>query len=416
MAYRLSRIVCRFTFAALLVAFVFGSPARSYSAFRTLRAHSAFPQSSIVVDSSSVSHTFGEQMVFTLTAHADSDIISAALLLRVGDDAHTEVIEIVVTPAPRLEAEVTRDLQTRPIPPFSPVVFSWRLADAAGETFSTPEQTYVYDDNRFVWQTAGRGAIVAHWYGGDLRFGQSIADIGYESLDRVSRFINASPPDLVNVYVYANVSDLQSGLRLGGRTWVGGHADPALGVVLVAASPDANGLLSLQRDLPHELTHVMVYQAVGAGYDRMPVWLDEGLAVNAELEPNADFAIALSDAAKKESVLSLESLCASFGVDPAQALLSYAESASVVRYVLDRWGPGAMGDLLAAYRDGATCEGGVQRALNVTLAQLQADWQNDVLEASPVYKFLRDLTPALLVFCPTAIIIALLIFVPKKKK
>ncbi|MEK7277458.1 MAG: peptidase MA family metallohydrolase [Chloroflexota bacterium] len=369
-----------------------------------------------------MSHTFGEQMVFTLAAHADSDIISAALLIRVGDDAHTEVVEVVVTPAPRLEAEVRRDLQTRPIPPFTPVVYFWRLADAGGEILSTPEQAYLYDDNRFEWQTIRRGAVAAHWYGGDLPFGQSIADTGYESLDRVSRFINASPPDLVNVYVYANVSDLQSGLRLGGRTWVGGHADPALGVVLVAASPDANGLLSLQHDLPHELTHVMVYQAVGAGYDRMPVWLDEGLAVNAELEPNADFAIALADAAKKAGaihespLLSLESLCASFGVDPAQALLSYAESASVVRYVLDRWGPDGVGDLLAAYRDGATCEGGVQRALNVTLAQLQADWQNDVLDASPVYKFLRDLTPALLVFCPTAIIIALLIFVPKRKK
>ncbi len=412
----MSRVVYRFTIIALFIAVVFSSALPAHSAF--IIPHSSFfnQQPSIVVDSSSVSHTFGEQMVFTLAAHADSDITSAALLLRVAGDAHTEVTEAVITPAPRLDAQVTRDLQTQPIPPFAPVVFSWRLTDAAGETFTTPEQTYFYDDNRFDWQTAGRGAIVAHWYGGDLPFGQSIADIGYEALDRVSRFINASPPDLVNVYVYANISDLQSGLRLGGRTWVGGHADPALGVVLVAASPDANGLLTLRHDLPHELTHVMVYQAVGAGYDRMPVWLDEGLAVNAELEPNADFAIALADAAKNESVLSLESLCASFGVDPAQALLSYAESASVVRYVLDQWGPGGVGDLLAAYRDGATCEGGVQRALNVTLVQLQADWQNDVLEASPLYKFLRDLRPALLVFCPTAIIIALLIFVPKRKK
>ncbi len=411
----MSRVVYRFTIIALFIAVVFSSALPAHSAIRN-------QQPSIVVDSSSVSHTFGGQMVFTLAAHADSDITSAALLLRVVGDAHTEVTEAVITPAPRLNAQVTRDLQTQPIPPFAPVVFSWRLAGAVGETFTTPEQTYFYDDNRFEWQTIRRGAIVAHWYGGDLSFGQSVADIGYEALDRVSRFINASPPDLVNVYVYANVSDLQSGLRLGGRTWVGGHADPALGVVLVAASPDAGGLLALRHDLPHELTHVMVYQVVGAGYDRMPVWLDEGLAVNAELEPNADFAIALADAARKvgaihESPLpSLESLCASFGVDPAQALLSYAESASVVRYVLDQWGPGAIGDLLAAYRDGATCEGGVQRALSVTLAQLQADWQNDVLEASPLYKFLRDLRPALLVFCPTAIIIALLIFVPKKKK
>ena len=61
-----------------------------------------------------------------------------------------------------------------------------------------------------------------------------------------------------------------------GRTWVSGHADPKIGVIMVTASPDLIGRADLERDVPHEIAHIMVYQATRAGYDRMPVWLDEG--------------------------------------------------------------------------------------------------------------------------------------------
>ncbi|MBI5292553.1 MAG: hypothetical protein HY872_11815, partial [Chloroflexi bacterium] len=362
-----------------------------------------------------VAHTFGGQMIFILDAHANANITGAALLTRIGDGARTDVVDADFTSGPTIEARVTRDLQAQPISPFAPVIYSWRLTDSAGHTLTTPEQTYVYEDNRFTWQTAGRGAIVAHWYSGTLAFGQAVADTGYQALGRVSRFIGATPPARVDVYVYATLNDLQSGLRLGGREWVGGHADPALGVVLVAASPDPSGISGLDRDLPHELAHVMIYQAVGPGYDKMPVWLDEGLAVNSELQPQAQYALALDEAAGKNALMKLDTLCSSFGVDSGQALLAYGQSQSVVRYILDRWGSRAVADLLAAYRDGATCEGGVQRVLNVTLPELQADWQRDVLEASPLSNFLRGLGPALLVFGLPALVIAALIFVPKKK-
>jgi len=373
-------------------------------------------QVGIVDDSKDVIYTFGGQMIFTLVAHSESNITSAILLVRVGDADRTDVIEAPITPAQRIETKYTRDLQADPIPPFAPVYYSWRLEDADGHIFVTQEQTQLYEDNRFTWQSAGRGAINAHWYNGDLAFGQAAADIGYQALNQVSRFIAAPPPPEVNIYVYANIADLQSGLRLGGREWVAGHADPALGVVLVAAAPGLGAGVDLERDLPHELTHVMVYQVVGPGYDKMPRWLDEGLAVNNELQPRSDLTLALNQAAKTDSLITLRVLCAPFAIESDTAILSYAQSKSVVRYILDRWGPGQMNELLLAYRDGASCEGGAQRALNVSLAELQADWQNDVLEASPFTKFLHDTIPALAVFGLPAIVIAALVFAPRRRK
>lgn len=370
-------------------------------------------QSFLTFESFSVTHTFGSQITFSVTAKSDADVTAAVVLMRTSDSDRTEVIQASVAPSKNLKAQVTRELQAQPISPFTTITYSWRLTDSQGRTFTSSEQKHKYDDNRFKWQTLEREAIIAHWYSGDLTFGQYIADTGFQSLDRASRFINAPRPTKVDVYVYANLSDLQSSLRLIGRNWVSGHADPKIGAVMVSASPDLMGRADLERDVPHEIAHIMIYQATRAGYDRMPVWLDEGLAVNSELQPRPDFAAALSDAVKNNSLIPISSLCGSFGSERAH--LSYAESASLVRYILDRWGSAKMKSLLSAYRDGATCEGGVQRELNVSLLELQTDWQRDVLNSNPTTNFLRNAVPWLVIFVPVALIIALFIFVPKQK-
>lgn len=376
----------------------------------------ALAQTKIVVEEMNVDYTFGGQMTFLLAAHGDIEITAANLLVRVGD-GRTSVSEVkILPPNLRVELKSVRDLQTEGIPPFAPVTYSWRLTNANGQTLATSERTFVYEDNRFEWQSIQRPPVTAHWYQGDLAFGQAVADIGYQALNRAARFINAQPPKEVNIYAYATVEDLQAGLRLGGRNWVAGHADPSLGVVLVYSAPTQESLIELENLLPHEMTHVMVYQAVGANYARMPVWLDEGLAINNELQPNAEYTVILDQAIRSDALLPLGALCGSFSVDQSRFYLSYAQSKSVVRYILDRWGSKTVENLLKAYRDGATCEGGVQRVLNLSLAELQSEWESDALRASPLTKFLQDVTPAVAVFILPAFIIGLLLFVPRRKK
>lgn len=370
----------------------------------------------IVVDGTQVAHTFGGQMIFALTAHAASNITDATLLMRPGADARTEVISAHFDPAQTIDTQVTIDLQATPISPFANITYQWQLADANGDTITTDEQTHFYEDNRFTWREADRGAIHAHWNSGDLAFGQAIADIGYDALNRASRLMDVTnPPARLDIYVYERLEDLQAGLRLGGRSWVGGHADPRIGVVMVYGTNDPLDLVRLENDLSHELTHVMVYQIVGPGYNTMPVWLDEGLAVSSEPQPNPQYADALSTAIKTNALTPVAALCAPFGIDPGRAILSYAESASLVRYLQDRSGPQGVQQLLAAYRDGATCEGGVQRVYQVSLPELQTEWESDALRASPLLKLLRQVAPYLIVFGPVALIFIAFIFVPKRK-
>jgi hypothetical protein len=404
----LSFVACRLLLVSvLLILLVLASPAQSAtrSGHRLREAAIGHPpsaihlqQSAIVVDSMNVAHTFGERITFDLTAHSPNEITEAALLMRSGPDSDTEVLAAEFTPGLSIAARAVHDAQARPLAPFANILYQWRLADSAGNTLITPEQILFYEDNRFDWQIAPRETIVAHWHTGDLAFGQGVADIGYEALNRASQLMNEPAPERIDVYVYARLDDLRTALAYGGREWVGGHADPELGVVMVFAAPDAAELIRLRNDLAHEIAHIMIYQIVGPGYDEMPVWLDEGLATAAELEPRSDYADALAQALAAESLIPVASLCAPFSVDPSRAILSYAESASLVRYIRDAHGPASIHELLLKYRDGATCEGGVQTVLQVSLVELQANWERDALRANPLQKFWRLMGPYALAY------------------
>ncbi|MBI3359834.1 MAG: hypothetical protein HY023_01855 [Chloroflexi bacterium] len=355
-------------------------------------------QGRIIVTDNTASYEFGKRITFTLTVNSAVEVQAITLFVLTSDDSRTQVTEADFTPGTSVTATVERGLRDHPVPPFSAVKYWWRVADASGAELTTDPATLAYEDNRFTWQTAQRGVVTAHWYAGDLAFGQLAADIGAGALERINRDIGAPPPESVDAYIYKSVKDLQGGLELGGRTWVGGHADPALGVVLIVVPPGPEAALGLERDLPHELTHVLIYQFTKPNYAAVPSWLNEGLAVTQQVQPDPTYRLAVQRAQSAGTLLPLTELCGAFPVDAADATLAYAESESVVRYIRDRWGSAKLAALLAAYADGATCAGGTQRVLNTTLAGLENDWARDVLQASPLSNILRRIAPWLLLF------------------
>src|SRR5690349_23888211 len=122
------------------------------------------------------------------------------------------------------------------------------------------------------------GSLHIHWYEGDPNFGQAALNGAQAGLTSISALMALDLTPAVDVFIYATQEDLRGTLVLGGEDWVAGHADPALGVVMVAVEPDAEQNITLERRLPHELMHVMMYRSVGAGYHNLPAWLREGTA------------------------------------------------------------------------------------------------------------------------------------------
>lgn len=358
----------------------------------------------------SVTYDYGSVLSFKAEVTAPSAVVRATLFYRVVGLDDTRTIEASVSPDTPQVALAQQNLRLTALPPFSQIAYWWKVDLADGSSTTTVPTSFEYTDNRFDWQSLHSGDVTVHWVIGDAAFGQSVLDIAQRAQDSLERKLLPAGLPQLDVYVYPSMGDLQAGLLLGGQAWTAGHAEPSLGVVLVSAAPDNEGLLGLERSLPHELTHILLYERMKGAYANLPPWLNEGLATLAEGDPDPGYRLALEDAARLGDFLPLTTLCAPFPASSAAARLAYAESASIVQYLQDVYGVGAISALLDAYQEGSTtCAGGIQRVLGRSPEQLEAEWIRASFHGSEPYEMIRPFLPWLILLLPVIILAVALI-------
>jgi hypothetical protein len=136
----------------------------------------------------------------------------------------------------------------------------------------------------------------------------------------------------------------------------------------------------MQRQIPHEIMHILVYRFVNeknGTYAYIPAWLSEGLASNTELSANPDYQAILSQAWEDNRLLPMKSLCDGFPTDPSLNLLAYAQSTAFTSHLHQQFGSTGLEKLLLAYADGLECERGANQALGLSLTGLEQKWLAD---------------------------------------
>jgi hypothetical protein len=364
---------------------------------------------------SDVSYTFGQSMTFVLEAEGLdlADVTEVILFFRSEAATSTYSAELPMTGAAwPLSHRV--DLTSVRLPPFVDVAYWWRVTLVDGAVVEVPSQTTAYVDDQFEWQTLTQNGVTAHWVGDDLALGQLALDIVAESLPRLRQLLPAPEPVEFDLYLYPTSADLRAALRLTGQEWVGGHAHPELGVLLVTAVNIRTAPTDLRQSIPHEMTHLFLYQATGPNYDRVPQWFNEGLATYMEASPNPSYDLLLREAVNGRVTMPLADLCHSFPDREEQTLLAYAQSASVIRYIQTRYGNQALRGLVNAFADGADCYSGVERALGLTLDDFNRDWLRSLEPRSPLAQFWQESGLWLLLLVGGFLFAGLLVWLPRR--
>jgi hypothetical protein len=362
----------------------------------------AAAQASGAVTDVRVEYKFGEQINFLARIQSSIPIQNATVTFRTADGiAQTQPLTV----NPDGTAGYRYDASLNALPPFAKIVFWFDVALADGTSFTSGNYDFTYADNRFPWQTREEGALRVHWYNGDAAFGDAALDAARRGLDAARALVPMEPTGPIDIYVYATAADLQGALVLGGQSWVSGHASPELGVVMISIPPGPEQGIEFERQIPHELTHVLLYQSLGPKYNNLPIWLTEGMATKAEIYPNPDLDASLAAAVESNSLLPLADLCAAFPPDTGRAFLAYAQSKSFVRFLLDNYGTTGLSALISAYADGMDCEEGARRALEQPLSQLEVRWRESALGENRSGVIVTNLFPYLLV-------LGLVLFVP----
>lgn len=351
-------------------------------------------QSGVTVENAAVAVDFGKSITFSAKITASSPIQQASLLFRGVNETITRVETVQV--AGDGSVSLIYDVSQNVFPSFSSIVFWFQATLSDGQTYTSAPITFPYNDNRFPWREMQRNHVTVHWYAGDDAFGAAALDAAAAGMLAMNEFLHVSLEEPVNIYIYSSIADLQNTLLLGGQEWVGGHASPEIGVALVAITPGPSQIIELQTKIPHELTHVMLYRALGSKYNSQPAWLLEGISSIMELYPNPDYARALEIASESDSLLAFDVLCQNFPADAGSAYLAYAQSQSFVTYIRKTYGTSGLGRLLNAYGDGLSCELGATSALGTPLTQLEGRWREDVLGQNKMGVASRNLLPFIL--------------------
>ncbi len=359
-------------------------------------AAAAAPQ----ITTNSATSDFGQSVSFTLDAQSEQPITDVTLLYTFGaSDADKDVPAFVEAtpdwqPGSSVHATFTRDTTVEYLPVGVTIRYKWALTQADGTTTETPEQLVRYDDTRFSWRERSARGITIRWYAGDDAWGDQLLATALAALDRLEQRIGGTVPGPMMIMIYETTSDMRAALPPNSADWIGGQARPDLGLIIGAIAPGNDA--EVGRLIPHELSHLVLYQATENNYGGTPVWFDEGLAVANQDSPDFGFTARVKTAASDGELIPLRALASSFPNDPEKALLSYAQSESIVRYIEATYGVDGIARLVDQFRQGVTDDVAIESALGVSLDTLDDQWRATMpaAERTPVIANDQETAPS----------------------
>jgi hypothetical protein len=275
----------------------------------------------------------------------------------------------------QVEATFTLNTRERYLPPGSEIEYFWSARDATGARVESPRQRFTYLDERHQWKSRSLGLVTLRWYAGDDAFAQDVLDTAQRTLDRLKQQVGVEPTQPIAIIFYGSNAEFAQALPPNSAEWIGGQAYPALNLIIAGVRPDGGAAREVRRMIPHELSHIVLHQATDNPYNTPPTWLDEGLAVYNQETADGRFPGLIRDAARAGKLIPLRALNSSFPLNPNEALLSYAQSASVVEFLIKQHGTAKASALVAVFREGVAYDEAVQRSLGATLEEIDAQWR-----------------------------------------
>ena len=280
---------------------------------------------------------------------------------------------IVFKPGLVIEAAYKMDLRKiGGLPPGAILKYWWLAKDTAGNIMESTPTNFQITDNRYKWQTLKQGKINLFWYQGDSSFAAALMSTAQSAIVQLQKDTGAVPDRDIYIYIYADSNALQ-GSMIYPNEWTGGVAFTQYSIIAIGISP--SNLTWGQGAMTHELTHNIINQVTFNPYSDLPVWLNEGLAMHNQGPLTAQFTGPLAAAVSGNKLFSVRSLCSPFSAYSDKASLSYAQSASLVDYLVTQYGSAKMLTLLTTFKGGSTYDDAFQTVYGLNIEGLDAKWK-----------------------------------------
>ncbi len=331
------------------------------------------------VQSDSATFDFPNTATFSATLDAPSEIVS--VVLEYGDEQLScgEVIAKAFpqfNPSKSLDVSWTWDMrQSGSIPPGSKIWWRWRYVDSSGKEYVGDTNRAVWLDDTHPWQTVSNSQLSIHYYGKDKAFAQALLTAGTDGLQRNKEQAGMVSDIPIDFYVYPNYDDMRDAV-LYEPAWTGGQAFSEFGIAIMGLS--GSDTTWDQNTVVHELTHILVGRSAFSCLGSRPGWLEEGLAMYSEGALDSSMQSMLDQAIRSNSLITLRSLNGGFSENPDKANLSYAQSYSVVKFLIENYGQQQMSVFLKALSDAKSIDEALLEAYDLNTEGVDSAWRESI--------------------------------------
>ncbi len=341
-------------------------------------------ESGISATDSSAQIYFPSALTFTVNIESRNNIVKVRLHYQVDSMNYAQVTNEawpVFTPSTKIKAQWVWDMRKAVLPVGTTVAYWWTIEDATGDILTTPAQKIRFDDIRYDWKKITSGQINLFWYQGNQNFADQLMAAGQQTLMMLAEDTGVQLEQPVNIYIYASAQDLQSALIFP-QEWSGGVAYYAYRMIAIGIP--TNELDWGKGALAHELGHMVSHQITFSPYGAiLPFWLDEGLAMYAQVKSDPYLGSVLEKAIAQHNLISVRSLASPFSAIPAEAYLSYAESQSIVSFLIQNYTGDKILQLLNLFKEGNTYDEALIQVYGFDQDGLDALWQEYVTGLIP---------------------------------
>lgn len=345
-------------------------------------AGQALAEGEIRVTSQAYENRFPKEIVFQLKAEADKEIKKITFFYRVGSGKSTSYSYPSFTPGRVVEASYPFPTSGgRFIVSGSEIEYYYEIEDADGTKLKTQPVKVLYEDNRFKWQKLEGSQVTVYYYSQE-RTARQVLQASLDTLAKMKSKAGQAMERPVKVYVYGSKQEMDVALPFRSETTTrdlitqGEAFSEADLVMILGADPEVVGTTA------HELTHLITNQLTDNPFAGIPAWLNEGLSMYAEGELRASNQRAVDDAVRRNALLSLRAASGLPG-KPEQVNLFYGEAYSVVRYMVDTYGPEKMSQLLATFKQGSNVNDALIKVYGFDLDGLESRWRAAIGASAP---------------------------------
>ena len=212
-------------------------------------------------------------------------------------------------------------------------------------------------------------------YTGSKDAAQDVQKIAEDFYPEVTRDLGYSTGRKITIWFYQSQKEFSRATNAPIQDWAVGYAYPLSARIVIRDPPDLeNKRMNLTRLVKHEITHVIFGLYIGQNIKYVPRWFNEGLAMYEADEWTYGLHWIMLTGSLTDSLIPLYQLAEDFPLQKSRAHMAYAQSCSIVTFMIDEYGIESLRECIRLIAEGRGIDEAMASATGIDTFGLERRW------------------------------------------